>query len=89
MTNYFGHCPECEGEGYHVAVYPNEWFACDDCRTRWCAGSGLISSCSDRTEAEMQAAWALVADYRIVEPEYEPIDADLRDELVAALAGIV
>jgi hypothetical protein len=70
--HYFAGCPECGDTDGYLNIGPDHWFVCDKHATCWPVGSNLFSSWLDDTEEEQQAAAALIAGYRIVEPVLPP-----------------
>jgi len=80
-----GACPECHKPGEVLNIGRDNWIVCDEHRTRWYLGNVFTPRDG---EAEWEANWQRIADYRIVDPYFGvevPIDfvRGRRDEVLA------
>jgi hypothetical protein len=69
-----GACPDCHKPGEVLNVGRDNWIVCDEHRTRWYLGNVFTPRDG---EAEWEANWQRIADYRIVDPyfgERIPVD---------------
>jgi hypothetical protein len=64
----FGLCPMCgEGRSY-LNIGPDHWFICEEHKTKWWAGSNLLSAWRQESEDEWRENEKTLAGYREVQP---------------------
>jgi len=68
MDPHFGGCPQCEGYTGVLSIGRDQWFYCDDCKTKWWIGSNLFSSWREMTAQEFEGNRKYLQDYIEVEP---------------------
>jgi len=75
--HYFGVCPECGTCDGYRNIGRNHWFFCAEHKTKWCAGSNLLSSWQQATEAHWEDSARFLADFKEVEPIYPGIKSSV------------
>jgi len=75
--HYFGACPECGTCDGYRNIGRNHWFFCAEHKTKWCAGSNLLSSWQQETEAHWEDSARFLADFKEVEPIYPGIKSSV------------
>jgi hypothetical protein len=83
-VSYFGGCPECGSMSCYMNVHREQWFVCDQHRTKWWGGMNIFSSWQYETAEQWARNAEQLADYREVEPVY-PTDPSGGSEIKDAV----
>lgn len=67
-THPFGGCPECGGSDGYRNIWREQWFFCVAHKTKWCAGTNLLSSWLHETEADWRENREFLEGFELVKP---------------------
>ena len=90
QDDYFGVCPVCRKTDGHTNVGRDHWFFCKEHKTRWWAGSNMLSGWRDETEDEQRQKYNEIGlgEFEKVEP-YSSYDRPRKPELASSPARTV
>ena len=65
---YIGGCPHCGQNDGYINIGRDHWFSCGRHKTKWLAGSNLLSGWRDKDEATWERNRFKLAEYMVVKP---------------------
>jgi hypothetical protein len=76
VTAPFDSCPTCHKTDGYANVSRSHWFYCKEHQKKWCAGSNLLSSWRDETEAEQREKYDAIGlgQFDEVVPHFNVVD---------------